>query len=858
MFPRARQILPLLALLGVALGGLAIEDRVHRVTHDPLPQTQGRIALAGLQAPVTVYRDDWGAPHILAKTDEDGLFAVGYVSAQERLFQMDFLRRIATGRLAEVVGPGGLAPDKEARVVGFGRIAEASIPLMSEETRRLGEAYAAGVNAYLADATLPVEFQVLGYTPEPWTLRDSLALGLWQSWGLSADWRNELGRAAVDAERGRDVTEMMMPGLESWGAYIISPAHRDYRAAASPAATPPQQAAVSARVGTAARTLLAAIPPHSVAPAGGYASNNWVVAGSKTASGFPILANDPHLAIPMPAVWMEVHLETPTIKVTGVLFPGIPIVPLGHNRHVAWGATTTIADTQDLYVEQPHPEDPEHLYVVPGGVKSYEVVHERILVKGGSPSGGTRFVDLNVRISRHGPIINDLVEGLPADVPPLALRWTGLEPGDQFASFLAMSRARTWAEFKAGLDSITVPIQNWVFASIGGDIAFVAAGHIPIRAPGHDPTRPVPGHTDAFEWRGMIPPDELPQVVNPPTGYIGSANNKVVPPAYPYYVQSGAAGPYRATRIHELLEDATDLTIEDMARMQLDDYMVAGRRLAPHFVRAARAAGTDTRAEAAALAALAEWDYHASVDSVGATVFHAVANALRDAVLEDELSPELYAAVFRRGLGSMGLLDRMCNEGWGAALWDDRRTDAIETPDAVQAAAFKAAVAELSTHLGGNVDQWTWGRVHQQQFFHLFSEVAPWQGVATRDAETARVTTRLRHAVMDRFFGAGPFPLAGTSTTLNASYIKYLNGRFDPVWGVSWRHIVDMADVTGSAVGVITTGNSGHLASPHYRDQIPLWMRGEYHPMPMNFAPGAVEPERTLVLVPATTQGGVS
>ncbi len=853
MVVRLSKIVSLTALLAVALGTVAVEDRVHRATHEPLPALHGRVELAGLQRPVTVYRDAWGAPHIYATTDADAFFAIGYVSAQERLFQMDLLRRVATGRLAEIVGPGALSTDKTARIVGFARMADASLPHIGPETRAFTDAYVAGVNAFIADAPLPIEFQVLGYAPEPWTVLDTGAIGNLQSWGLSMDWKDELRRAAVQAERGADVAALLMPGLESWGPYIINPEQREYTGTAPSIRAARAQTAALSQLGALPAALLAAAPGGPVAPPFGYASNNWVVDGSKTASGKPILANDPHLAMPMPGVWIEARVKSPSFDVSGVIFPGTPVIVLGHNRYIAWGATTTIADTQDLYIETPHPADPEHTYVVPGGVKRYHVINERILVKGGGPSGGTRYVDLTVRISRHGPIINELVDALPLDSPPLALRWAGAEPGDALAPWLAIQRATNWAEFKAGIDQIDAPIQNWVFACIDGDIGFVAAGRVPVRGQGHDPGRPVPGATNEFEWLGYIPRDELPTVHNPPAGYIGSANNKVAPPAYPYYFQGRAAPPHRAARIRELLESASGLTVQDMARMQLDDYMVAGRRLAPHFIRAARAAGTESPAEAAAFAALEAWDYRATVDSVGATVFHVMLETLSDAVVEDELSPELYAEVG----GGLGLLDRMCNEGFAAALWDDRWTEAIETPDAVLAGAFKAAVAELTSHLGGDVDGWTWGRVHQQRFLHPFSQVAPWQSVTQRDADTTGLFARLRNVAADQFLGAGPFPLAGSGSTLRASYNRYVNGMFDPVWGVSFRHVVDMANVRG-AIGVISTGNSGHVASPHYRDQVPLWLRGEYHPMIMDFSPETPPAARTLVLVPAAATGGMS
>jgi penicillin amidase len=462
-----------------------------------------------------------------------------------------------------------------------------------------------------------------------------------------------------------------------------------------------------------------------------------------------------------------------------------------------------------------------------------------------------------VRISRHGPVINDLLDSLPPDTPPLALRWAGAEPSDDLSALIGMMRARSWDEFDAALAIYATPIQNFVFAAVDGDIAYAAGGRIPVRAPGHDPGLPVPGDGDAFEWIGWIPHDEMPKVKNPPAGYVASANNKVVPPSYPHYIQSFAASPYRAARAQELLAGARDLTALDMVKLQLDDTMVHGRRMAPHIIRAVRAAGTQGSTEADALAALSAWDHRAALDSVGASVFHMVDEKLIDAVMEDELSPELYEKTMGHFLARAslsGLVDRMANGGVSSALWDDRRTEEVETPDAVIASAFRDAVAELARHHGKSVDRWRWGELHAQFFAHPFSRVAPFTSRAHRDAAVRGLVERLGLALADAYLGAGPHPLPGTTTTLRASPCVYSGGRFDAVWGVSFRQIVDMGEVA-AARSVIATGNSGHPASPHYRDQVDLWLGGDYHPMEMDLESGGESPRRVLTLEPRNGVG---
>jgi penicillin amidase len=684
-----------------------------------------------------------------------------------------------------------------------------------------------------------------------------MAIARLQAWHLSVDWQRELLAMAIAAERGEEAVSLLLPGLESWGPYIINPEQRDYRGVRGTLRAPEQGAALRPELRGTALALLGAGTESPLGPNLGIASNNWVVDGSRTASGRPILCNDPHLQLPIPGVWMELRLESPSFDVTGVVMPGIPAVILGHNRSVAWGMTTTLADVQDVYIEQPDPTDPESLYAVPGGSAPYRIEKERIAVRSGGSDGVPDSVELAVRISRHGPIINDLIDSLPPETPPLALRWAGAEPGDDMSALLGMMRAESWEDFAAALAVYATPIQNFVFAAVDGDIAYAAGGRIPVRAPGHDPGLPVPGEIDAFEWIGWIPADEMPQVKNPPAGYIASANNKVVPPSYPYFIQSFAASPYRAARARELLAGARDLTATDMARFQLDDYMVHGSRMAPHIIRAVRAAGTQGPIEAAALATLEAWDHRAALDSVGASVFHMVNEKLIDAVMADELSPELY----RKGMGHFmarvslsGLVDRMANAGIASALWDDRRTERVETPDAIIHSAFRDAVAELARYHGKSVDRWRWGELHRQFFAHPFSRIAPFTSRAQRDAAVQGLAARLGLALADAYLGAGPYPLPGTTTTLRASPYAYSGGRFDAVWGVSFRQIIDMGDVAGSR-SVIATGNSGHPASPHYRDQLDLWLGGQYHPMEMDLESGGEKPPEALILEPRTRVG---
>ena len=520
----------LLKPLALALGGLLLVALLaagggYLWLRRSLPQTTGELRAPGLAAPVRVVRDRDGVPHITAESEADALFALGFVHAQDRLWQMEFQRRIGQGRLSELFGPATLSTDRFLRTLGVYRAAQSAFEALAPDTRALLEAYAAGVNASIeaSAGSLPVEFVILGAEPEPWRPEDSLVWAKMMAWDLGGNWSEELLRASLEAQFGPEAAAELMPPsaaddpliLPDGGLGAAAAAPRDLAAQrdeGAPAAAAPGEARVYAELLAIGRELQAL-------GFGGehVGSNNWVVAGSRTASGKPLLANDPHLGARIPSIWYLAHISGGSIDAVGATLPGLPGIVIGHNAHIAWGVTNTNPDVQDLFIERINQRN-EVLYR--GQWEPMTIIPERIRVKGEDD------VELFVRVTRHGPLISDLIDGTGQ---PLAFRWTALDPEDgTLEAFLKVNRARNWDEFTAALRGYQAPMQNFVYADVEGNIGYYAPGALPVRARG-DGTAPVEGWSGDYDWVGYAPFEALPHDYNPERGYIVTANNQVVP-----------------------------------------------------------------------------------------------------------------------------------------------------------------------------------------------------------------------------------------------------------------------------------------------------------------------------------------
>jgi len=792
---RTARYLVLGLALAAALGGAVVYSLLRR----SVPASKGSVRLEGLDSPVEVFRDRWGVPHIYAGSVRDVMFAQGYVHAQDRLWHMELARRAASGSLAEVFGPVALDADRLLRRVGLRRAAEAELAQFAEAMRENVEAYAAGVNAFIEGNRnrLPPEFLILRFRPQPWMPVDGLTIGKFVGWSLSGNWDTEIVRAWIVERLGPEEAARMEPGYPV-GAPLIVPPGAECR-------------------GLGAPLLEELRKVQELVGAGGGGSNNWVVDGHKSVTGKPLLANDPHLPLQMPSIWYEVHLNGGGANVIGASIPGIPGVIIGHNDRIAWGVTNTMTDGDDLFVERINPDDPRQ-YAYGGKWVDGDLVREEIRVRGRREP-----VVEEVLVTRHGPIIGP---SIPGERRALALRTVVAEPGQHAQSILLLNSAGNWEEFREALRQWPAPAQNFVYADVEGNIGYQMAGLVPLRAKGQGLV-PSPGWTGEYEWKGFVPFDELPSVLNPPTHYVATANNKIVDDDYAYFLGAEYLDGYRIQRIVELLEAREKHSLEDFRSIQGDIYSIPGRELAQHLL-GLQSADQDARR---ALNFLRVWDYQLSPDSVAATIVQAFFLQMLRNTVAVKLGPltdyfvgkEVHPAVpdsfylHRSASWLLGLMREAPADWFAGRSWPEVMEQSLEE-----------AVAGLRRQLGEDMSRWTWGRVHYAPFEHVLGRVRALQPL----------------------FNRGPVPVGGDMNTV--AQASYVGSRPFVVhsYTASYRQIIDLSDLNRS-VAILPGGQSGHPASRHYSDMIDAWRRVEYHPMLFDRGEIERQAEGRLTLTPA-------
>ncbi|MBI1893207.1 MAG: penicillin acylase family protein [Candidatus Rokubacteria bacterium] len=731
-----------------------------------LPVTSGELGMAGLSAPVEILRDRYGVPHLYAERLADLAFAQGFVAAQDRLWQMDLFRRAAAGRLAEVLGAELLPTDRLFRTLGFERAARQMLPTLSEESRAVLEAYARGVNAAIETIQRPHEFWLLGYRPEPWAPSHSLAIGRLMAWELS-QWRADLvlGKiaATVDAARAQAALPSYPPG-----APLIVPPR------------PPRERA---------QAWEAPIPLPGF---GRGASNSWVVGGSRSVTGKPLLANDPHLTLTLPSRWYEIHLSGEDMDVYGFSIPGTPGVVIGFNRAIAWGFSNLMLDDADFFREIVNPNNPR-LYRHRGQWEAIRVHREEIRVKGREP------VEIEVRQTHHGPLVHELL-GLSE---PTSLRWIGQDPSDEVWAVLEMNRATNWPAFREALRAFQAPGLNVVYADRYGTIAYQAVGRVPVRAQG-DGRLPVPGWSGEFEWIRWAPFDTLPRVVNPPEGIIVTANQRITEGDEPF-LSTLWEPPDRAMRIRERLDAFRKLSLEDLLQIQLDRAPPSAQRhvarVIPHLETAAK--GDPLRESALAL--LRGWTGEMSEASSAAALYAVLYERLLVNTFRDELDEGLLREFLRTWNLAEILLDRFIEAG-ESPWFDDVQTAEPEGLPEVAARSFGEAVTFLEARFGKDPARWRWGALHTTTFEHPLGKRRPLQ----------------------RVYDRGPFPMGGDVKSVWVAAYRH-DDRFQSTLGPSFRLVVALGD-RPRARAISPGGQSGLPWSRHYADQLPGWLRGESHP----------------------------
>jgi penicillin amidase len=746
-----------------------------------LPRMNGTVVLAGPAAPVEVIRDENAIPHIFADSAKDAYFALGFVHAQDRIWQMEFTRRLGAGRLAEVLGEPALKFDRFLRTLGLYRLAETDYENLSPEVRTAFESYAAGVNAWLENRTgaLPPEFLLLGVDPEPWRPADSLVWSRLMAIRLGRNWRTELVRARIaDHLAGNGLSSQLLGQL--WA--------RPTRATPSTIESVRHAALLS-------KAMLSSIPTEEV---NGGSSNGWVLHGTRTSSGKPILANDPHLSFGAPILWYFARIEAPGLSVTGVTLPGAPLTVLGHNDHIAWGFTNGYGDAEDLFVETTAEHD-STAYLTSTGTQNFLMRVEVIQVKDRDP------LHLTVRETRHGPVISDVADDAATigdGRHVIALASSALRPDDRTIEALyAINRARNWTEFRDAAASFHSPHQNMVIAATDGDIGFISPGRLPVRSNGNGSV-PVSGTDGAHDWQGFIPPESLPWGHNPSSGRFVNANNRIVPEGYPYLLTNDWPPPFRAERILELLDRSEPIDVDDMETLQSDIHSAAARQLLPLMLefepRAAR-----TR-EARDL--LSRWDYSMRRDRPEPLIYSAWLRQLVVALIDDELGTKLVDAYLELiAYPGLGLVEAALtrNPDW----CDDVGTADRETCEDRLDFALLRAIEEISNETDSDMRDWRWGDVHRATFTH-------------------RVLT---HVPVIRWFADLSIESDGGDHTVNRGTTPRARpgNSFNHLDGSSFKAVYNLADL-GDSRFMIPTGQSGNPLSPHYADLLERWRDGGY------------------------------
>ena len=736
------------------------------------PETNGEMVLSALDAPVSIYRDNSGVPHIEASSSKDLFIAQGYVTAQDRMFQMDLSRRQASGTLSEVIGESTIEKDKFFRTLGLRRAAEASFNAYSEEAQQILQWYADGVNAYLtqakSDKSLPIEFTLAGYEPGEWQPIDSLTIGKYMAFDLGGHWEGQAFRYYLLQNFSEEEALDLFPSYPDNGSTVI------------------QEAKKSSIDVT--KSFAKAITPN---PFNG--SNNWVVSGEKTASGQPLLANDPHLGLGTPPIWYETHLNSPEYNVNGVIFAGVPGIIVGRNESIAWGVTNVGPDVQDLYIEKRNPDQPTEFLYNDEWEKA-KVLDETIAVKDADP------VPYDVTITRHGPILSEFAYDDQSDTA-LSLRWTALDPSNELEAVLKMNKATNWDEFKEALTSFHTPAQNFVFASTDGTIAYRANGLIPIRKNG-DSMLPVPGWNDEYEWEGYIPWDELPTIVNPEEGFISTANNKITTEDYPYHITHTWAQPYRQDRIREVLLANDELEVNDMMKLQNDFVNLQGKEFTPILTSGLNKDDL-TSVEKEALNVLKDWNFIDGRNESAPLLFHLWLVEIENVLFKDEIDKDMMK-LFE---GKSQVVDQLIRQ---AAKGEEgpwiKKAGGFST---VLTNSYKAAVARAVDLQGHTPEKWAWGTFHSVPFEHPLGAIKP----------------------LDLIFNPEVNAMGGSRVTVGAAGWNTSTGLVDH--GAPWRGITDLSDIQTS-YNVVSPGQSGYVFSKWYDNQIDDWIEGNYHETKMN------------------------
>ncbi len=785
-----RILLGLLILVVLAaLGGWFF---VNNLRKGALPDYNAPAVVPGIQNEVTVYRDAHAIPHIYAQTEADLYRAVGFVMAQDRLWQIDLLRRVTTGRLSEIFGADLVETDLLMRSLRITEKSEQLLDNMEPPVLAALESFAAGVNHYLQKYPLPPEFKILGYHPEPWLPVHSVNLIGYMSWDLNMSWDIEVLLQKLKEKVGDEKFSEILPDLAKHPTSVF------------PGFTAPAVPTEKTLLSANSKLQELGIEVFS-------GSNNWAVSGQKSITGQPLLANDMHLGFNAPGIWFQMHqVVEGKLNVTGVAVPGQPFIIVGHNDSVAWGMTNVMVDDMDFYEEELNADTTR--YFVDGDWRDLILKKEVIAVKGGDTVWST------LRFTHRGPIVNRQQH---YEKPFLSMRWIGNDQSNEIRSVYLLNHAQNWSDFREAVKTFIAISQNIVYADRAGNIGLQTCAGVPLRK--GNPAGILPGTTSTFDWTGTVPFEELPFEFNPERGYVSSANNKTAPDSYPYYISYWFTPPHRIDRIREMLEATEKLGAEDFRQMHNDVKSKLAEKMLPLFFAALDTAGGLDQTGQAALAELKNWNGELTRESTGASVFEVLFRKTQENLIRDDLDTTLFKELMKnKTLLENLLMNVLANP---ASLWPDvAGTARTESFADLVVLSFQETVDELSGRLGHDPQTWQWQKLHTLTLKHPLGTVA----------------------LLDRVmrFNRGPFDVPGSYHTVCPFAYSYLN-LYHSNHGASQRHIFDLSDWDASQT-VIPTGNSGNPASPFYGDQTSLFLEGRYHDDP--FSAGQVKSASKFVM----------
>lgn len=750
-----------------------------------LPNYNGEIEIENIDSVIEIYRDDYGIPYVNAKSDLDAYFALGYLHAQERLFQMDFNRRAGEGRLSEIFGNKTLFFDKMFRTIGLSKIVKKSYEQYDEVSKSILKAYSNGVNEFIKTSPdkFTIEFDILDYQPYKWKPEHSLLIAKLIAWELNISWWSDIAFTHLIQQLGEDEVKDILPNFDENAPTII-----------------PSNIKKLASVQTDLIKIDKEFRKFSGSLGTHIGSNNWVVSSSRSLSDKPIIANDPHLVFSIPAKWYVVSINSPEMEVDGFTLPGVPAVVIGKNKKISWVLTNVMADDADFYVEKL--DTTGENYYFNNEWRPLKITADTIFVK------DSNSVIFEIRSNHRGPIVSDIHtynKLFPNDIQnsaDISMRWTALELSNELSAFKKINTAKNWSEFNKGLKQFTVPGQNFVYADNEGNIGYIAGVKLPKRK-NNSPSFVFDGTNDENDWIGFVPYNENPKLFNPAVGYISSANNKTIK-NFPYHISNIWEPKSRITRINELLDNKEKHSAEDFKKYQMDFYSHYAKDIVPYIIRAFKNYSYHNKNTATALKIIEQWDFQMLAESQAPSIHNVFFQYLLKNIFEDEMGEELFQEYVFLANVPYRVVPKLLEEN-KSKWFDNIFTESIESRDDIIRKSFLESLDYLSHNLGDNIENWQWGNIHKVTFKHYFHGQSKF---------------------LDMFLDVGPFKIGGDGTTVFNSEYSF-SAPYENKLGPSMRFIYDFANPEYFEF-ILPTGQSGHFYSDHYKDMSQLWLKGDF------------------------------